>query len=92
MSDAITFHRRKHVVMKMKEVKPPRIGLVIGTLFRSLIRSGGFQWSAGSVEEFASTNIAGNNHYNHRKIKAAWLKSERKKAEAVNWSRRGFVC
>jgi len=78
--------------MKMKEVKPPRIGLLIGTLFRSLVRSSGFQWSAGSVEEFASISISGNNHYNHRKIKAAWLKAESKKAEAVNWSRHGFVC
>ncbi|MGD8506866.1 MAG: hypothetical protein PVF15_09430 [Candidatus Bathyarchaeota archaeon] len=75
--------------MKMAELQ--RIGVLMGTLFRSLIRSGAFQWKACSLEEVATVNISGNSPYNHQKIEAAWLESEQKKAEIVEWSRRVFV-
>ena len=79
--------------MEMKEIKPRKKGSLIGTLLRSLIKSMGFEKSASGQEEAVHASISGGDHYNYRRIQAALVEAERKKAEALmEWQKRRFVC
>jgi len=64
-----------------------------GRLLRLLKVNGGLQESISLQENDVSVGILDNNHYDHQKdVKAALLEAERKKADAIEWQTRKFIC
>ncbi len=79
--------------MEMKEIKSRKKGSLIGTRLRSLIKSMGFEKSASGQEEGVHASISGGDYHNYRRIQAALVEAERKKAEALmELQKRRFVC
>ena len=64
-----------------------------GRLLRLLKVNGGLQESISFWENDVSVGIRDNGYYDHQKdVKTALLETERKKAEAMEWQRRKFIC
>jgi hypothetical protein len=64
-----------------------------GRLFRLLKVNGGVQESISLKENDVSVGILDNNYYvNQKDVEAALLETERKKADAIEWQRRRFIC
>lgn len=78
----------------MKEKKATENRLFERKMLRLLETNRGFEKLSSDQEETIHAGIPGNNHYNYRKeIETAWLKAERKKANALmEWQKRRFIC
>ena len=62
-------------------------------LLRLLKPSGNLQESINLQEKKVSLGIPSNSYYGHQQeIKTALVEAERKKAQAIEWQRRRFIC
>lgn len=74
----------------MKQIEK---GSLAGRLLRLLKVNGGLQESISLQENDVSVSILDNSYYDHQKdVKITLLEAERKKAEAIEFHRRKFIC
>lgn len=79
--------------IEMKEIKPQRKGSLISKALRLLGMNRGFEEFSSDQEQTVHAGISGNNYYKYRReMETALLEAERKKAEAIEWQRRHFIC
>ena len=77
----------------MKRMKQIEKGSFAGRLLRLLKVNGSLQESISLQKDDVNVGILDNSHYDHQKsAKIALLEAERKKAEALAFQRRKFIC
>ena len=79
--------------MEMKKINPQKKSSLIGKVLRLLGPNRGFEEPPNDQEEIVHVGVPASSYCNCRKeIESALLEAERKKAEAIEWQRRHFIC
>ncbi len=77
----------------MKEIKARKEGHVIGTLLRSLVKSVSLEKVTNSSDKSLHGAVSGNDYLAcSKQMELIQLEAERKNAEALEFSRRRFIC
>lgn len=77
----------------MEKIVPHKKVTLKEKMLKALRMSRGFEEFQNCQEEIVHVGIPANNYYNYRKeIETALLEAEHKKAKAMEWQRRRFIC